>query len=190
MSNPELRLRPASESDMAGVFEIHKYYTLQTVITFKTVVTSKIKHVENLRSVQSQRLPYIVALLPSSERDETTGERVVGYIYCSGFRSGKSGYLHTVELSLFCHPENLSQGIGTLLLKKLLAVLARPEENKEWYEGGNARSEDDKVRQVLAVMALDETARDGGYGLKQWYERFGFEEVGHLKKVGRKFDRW
>jgi L-amino acid N-acyltransferase YncA len=190
MTNSEVTLRPATQSDMAGVFEIHKYYTLETVITFKTVVTSEAEHAENLRSVQSQRLPYIVAVLSGCDQAEPTREPVLGYIYCSGFRSGKSGYRHTVELSLFCHPEHQAQGIGTLLLKKLLSVLACPQENKEWYEGGNARSEDQKVRQVLAVMAVDEMGRESGYGLKRWYERFGFEEVGHLKKVGRKFDRW
>jgi phosphinothricin acetyltransferase len=39
-------------------------------------------------------------------------------------------------------------------------------------------------------MALDETGMKGGWALKEWYEKRGFEMGGHLKKVGRKFDRW
>lgn len=191
MAQPAVKLRPATPSDMAGVFEIHKYYTLETVITFKTVVTSEEAHLSNLKSIQSQHLPYMVAVLPaSSQESQEPRELVVGYAYCSGFRSGKAGYRHTVELSLFCHPNHRLQGIGTLLLNKLLEVLAKPEANAEWIEGEIIREDDRRVRQVIACMAIDETARDDGYGLKKYYESFGFREVGHLSMVGHKFDRW
>lgn len=191
MSQPPIRLRPAKPSDTPGVYEIHKYYTLETVITFKTAITTEAEHLENLKSVQSQHLPYIVAIISMpSLGGKAPRELVVGYIYCSGFRSGKAGYRHTVELSLFCHPEHRFRGIGTQLLNKMLQVLAQPENNKEWLEHGVVRDDDHKVRQVIACMAIDDTGRDDGYGLKKWYETFGFEEVGHLKKVGYKFDRW
>lgn len=191
MTQPTVRLRPAVPADMAGVFEIHKYYTLETVITFKTVVTSEEEHLYNLKSIQSQHLPYLVAVLPDpSKEGKEARELVAGYTYCSGFRSGKAGYRHTVELSLFCHPEHRLRGIGTLLLNKLLEVVAHPETNKEWIEGGIVREEDRKIRHVIACMAIDETGRDKGYGLRKYYESFGFREVGHLSKVGHKFDRW
>lgn len=191
MAQQAVTLRPATAADMAGVFEIHKHYTLKTVMTFKVDVTSETEHWNNLKKVQSQRLPYIVAILPvPSEGGGELRDRVIGYTYCSGFRGDKAGYLHTVELSLFCHPEHRYQGAGTLLLNKLLEVVKAPDKNKEWIEGGIVRGEDSAVRQIIACMAIDETGKHDGYGLKMWYEKFGFEEVGHLKNVGYKLDRW
>jgi phosphinothricin acetyltransferase len=43
---------------------------------------------------------------------------------------------------------------------------------------------------VMAVMSVDETSWKNGLGLRDFYVKHGFEEVGHLKKVGHKFDRW
>ena len=188
---PAVKLRPATAADMTAIFEIYKHYTLETVATFKVTVTSEAQHVQTLKQVQSQRLPYIVAVLPGHFREgREAHDFVAGYAYCSGFRSGKGGYRHTVELSLYCHPEYRSQGIGTLLLNKLLEVMAAPDNNKEWIEGGNVRGEDSEVRHIIACIAVDETGKDSGCGLVHWYEKFGFVQVGHLKKVGHKFDRW
>lgn len=190
MTSP-FTLRPATPSDIPAVFEIHKYYTLNTVITFKIAVTSEEDHLKTLKSVQSQHLPYIVATMADTLADESkSSQRTVGYAYCSGFRGSKVGYRHTVELSLFCHPEYRSMGIGTQLLNKVLQVLSKPEQNMDFLADGVARGEDQKVRQIIACMAIDETGIERGLGLKRWYENFGFEEVGHLKKVGHKFDRW
>jgi L-amino acid N-acyltransferase YncA len=185
MTSP-FTLRPATPSDIPAIFDIHKYYTLNTVITFKIAVTPEENHLEILKSVQSQHLPYIVAIVDESK----PCQRMVGYTYCTGFRGGKVGYRHTVELSLFCHPEYRHMGMGTQLLNKMLEVLSKPEQNTDFLAEGVARGEDQKVRQVIACMAIDETGIDRGLGLKRWYENFGFEEVGHLKKVGHKFDRW
>jgi len=191
MAQQAVTLRPATAADMAGVFEIHKHYTLKTVTTFKVDVTSEAEHLDKLKMVQSQHLPYVVAILPSSfEGGCEVRDCVIGYTYCSNFRGDKAGYLHTVELSLFCHPDHLYQGVGTLLLNKVLEVMKAPDKNKEWIEGGMPRSEDSAVRQIIACMAIDETGKHDGYGLKMWYEKFGFEEVGHLKNVGYKLDRW
>jgi len=190
MASP-IALRLATPSDVPGIFEIHRYYTLNTIITFKLAITPEEEHLETLKSVQSQDLPYIVATMQDKKVDESKSyERIVGYTYCTGFRSGKAGYRHTVELSLFCHPEYRYMGIGTRLLNKLLEVLSKPQENTHFLAGNVARSEDRKVRQIIACMAIDETGIENGLGLKRWYENFGFEEVGHLKKVGHKFDRW
>jgi L-amino acid N-acyltransferase YncA len=182
MAKPPAKTRAATASDIPTIYEIHKHYVLNTVITFKTEVTSKEAHLENLKYVQEQqKLPYLVA--------ESEDKEIVGYTYVSGFRSGKAGYRHTVELSLFCHPEHLYKGVGTTLLNKLLEVLSAPEANMDFYVDGT-RDDDKKVRQVIACMAVNTDSKEEGIGLKRWYEAFGFALKGHLSEVGFKLDRW
>jgi L-amino acid N-acyltransferase YncA len=182
MTKPIIRTRSAIPSDVPAIYEIHKHYVLNTVITFNTEVTSEELHLENLRYIQEQqKLPYLVA--------ESEDQAVVGYAYVTGFRSGKAGYIHTVELSLFCHPEHLYKGIGTTLLNRLLDMLSFPEANIEFYVRG-AREAERKVRQVIACMAVNTDSKEDGIGLKKWYEGFGFVLKGRLSEVGFKFDRW
>ena len=39
-------------------------------------------------------------------------------------------------------------------------------------------------------MAVDDESPGGGYELRDWYDRWGFVQVGHMKNVGFKFGRW
>lgn len=174
-------LRPAEERDIPHINQIHKYFVENTVITFSTVPKTNEEVLSGYRSVLSSGLPYIVAV------DESSGA-VLGYTYASGFRSAKFGYRHTVELSLFCHPEQTSKGIGSSLLKKLLDILREPDLYPDFIK--HPRDENAKVRQVIACMAIDDTSEKSGLRLKEFYQKFDFEEVGHLRKVGHKFDRW
>jgi L-amino acid N-acyltransferase YncA len=189
MSLPPVHLRAAEPKDIPGISTIHEHYTLHTVITFKKSVTTPSEHLSNLSKVHSQRLPYIVAVSKTSP-EQNSEEQVLGSTYCTGFRDGKAGYIHTVELSLFCHPEHRYRGIGTMLLNELLEALAHPEKNREYYKDGVIRGDEEKVRQVLAVMAVDTDGKEDGMGLKRWYECFGFVERGRLKEVGFKLGRW
>jgi L-amino acid N-acyltransferase YncA len=181
MSNSRTTLRAAKASDIPAIYEIQKHYILNTVITFKIEVTSEQALLENMKNIQEQKLPYIVA--------ESESNEIVGYAYVTGFRSGKAGYKHTVELSLFCHPEHLSKGIGTALLVEILDLLSHPENNPELLNIA-PREEDRRVRHVIACMAVDTDGRNEGLGLKEWYEGFGFVFKGQLSEVGFKFDRW
>jgi phosphinothricin acetyltransferase len=70
----------------------------------------------------------------------------------------------------------------------MIQILRSPEDFPEYVK--TPRPVDSKVRNVLGCMSVDENGLNKGLGLKEYYERFGFEEVGHLKHVGNKFDRW
>lgn len=71
-----------------------------------------------------------------------------------------------VEISLFCDPERQGQGIGSALLRRLLEELGKGE-----------------VKQVIAVMSVDEAGPEKGLKLKAFYERFGFEAVSLLMRL-------
>jgi L-amino acid N-acyltransferase YncA len=173
-------LRSAEVTDIPSINAIHKYYVTKTVITFRLIPSTDDEALKSYESVLAEGLPYIVAV--------DGAESIIGFAYAHGFRSGKGGYSHTVEFTLFCHPEQRGKGTGTALLKKLIEVLKAPEKFPEFVK--KPRSEEYRVRQMIGCMALDETGPKAGLGLKEFYGRFGFEEVGHLKKVGYKLDRW
>ncbi|KAF2684123.1 acyl-CoA N-acyltransferase [Lentithecium fluviatile CBS 122367] len=174
------RLLACSEDHIPAVQKILEHYVLNTVITLALTPPSQDEVLQNFKQVLAQKLPFVVAV--NEEED------VVGFTYATGFRSARKGYRHTVELSLFCHPQHAAKGIGPLLLNRLIDILKHPESFPEHV--AEPRCEDEKVRVLLACMSVDESGWNKGLGLRDFYVKHGFEEVGHLRRVGQKFHRW
>lgn len=181
MANIPVTVRPATESDIPAIQAIHSYYVLNSLITFSIVPSTEDELLSKYKSVISQGLPYVVAV-------DASADNAIGYCYVTGFRGSKGGYRHTVELTLMCHPERRGRGVGTLLLKKMLEILKEPNTHSEYI--ANPRSDDSRTRVVIACISVYDTGKDNALDLKQFYQKFGFELVGHLKKVGHKFDQW
>lgn len=91
---------------------------------------------------------------------------VTGYATSSPYRP-KAGYRHTRETTIYLSPASQGQGIGRRLYDALLARLV-----------------DDGIHLVLAAVALP---NPGSLAL---HRACGFEEVGVMREVGRKHDRW
>jgi len=94
------------------------------------------------------------------------GETLVGFATYGQFRP-KSGYRYSVEHSIYLVPTHRGQGIGRQLLG---AIVER------------ARSEG-----MHAIIGVIEAGNSASCRL---HESAGFELVGKLPEVGRKFDRW
>lgn len=176
MDRPIYSVRQALESDIPSICSINAHYVLNTVLTFRYVPATHEQVLVDFKSVEKEGLPYIVAT-------EDVSNTVTGYCYATRFRPPKLGYRPTVELSIFCSPQHVSRGVGSLLLGELLRMF-RDSDAK------SGESELSDVRNIMACMSVDEEGPDGGQALKRFYERFGFEEVGRLRGVGFKFDRW
>ena len=93
--------------------------------------------------------------------------QVLGYAYANHFRPRRA-YRFCLEDSIYLAPEAQGQGVGRLLLAELMACC----------EAGGCR-------QMLAVIG--DSANLGSIGV---HRALGFEQVGLLKSVGWKFDRW
>ncbi len=91
---------------------------------------------------------------------------VVGYAYSSAFRP-RPAYGRTRETSIYLAPEAVGRGLGRLAYSHLLSLLRA-----------------DGVHSALAVVALPNPASTA------LHESLGYELVGTLREVGRKFDRW
>ena len=97
--------------------------------------------------------------------DDEAGE-VVGFAYSSAYRP-RPGYRLTRETSVYLAPQARGQGLAHRLYDDLLARLAA-----------------DGMHVALALVALPNPAS------VTLHERCGFEHVGTMREVGRKFDRW
>lgn len=94
------------------------------------------------------------------------GDAVLGFAYSGEFRE-RGAYTNTREVTVYLAPDAAGRGLGRQLYDALLARL----------EGAG-------VRTALAAIALPNDASEG------LHRSCGFERVGVMREVGRKFDRW
>lgn len=180
MASSEITIRRALPDDIPSINRIHAHYVSNTVITFSTTPNIDAEALDNYNKTQDLGLPYLVAT-------DSSGS-VLGFTYVGPFRGVRPGYRHTLELSLFLHPEHVRKGIGKMLLTRIVAILEEPSEWREWFEG--TRMLEHRPKQLIAVMAIDIEGPGGGLKLGDWYVQMGFEERGGLKGVGWKKERW
>lgn len=90
-----------------------------------------------------------------------------GYAYAGPYRT-RPAYDWTLEDSIYIHPDSHGQGIGKALLTRLI-------------DDCTAQG----FRQLVAVIG--DSANAGSVGL---HRACGFHDVGVLKAVGWKFNRW
>ncbi len=94
------------------------------------------------------------------------GTDVVGYAYSGAFRP-RPAYAQTRETSVYLAPEAVGAGLGSLIYSQLLSLLRA-----------------DGVHLAVAVIAQPNSASVA------LHEKLGFDLVGTMREVGRKFDRW
>jgi L-amino acid N-acyltransferase len=92
--------------------------------------------------------------------------RVVGWGSLSPYHL-RSGYRHTVENSVYVHPDYRQRGIGSLLLADLIA----------------------RAREIghRAIVAAIDSEQGPSLAL---HAKHGFKKSGHLSQVGFKCGRW
>jgi L-amino acid N-acyltransferase len=91
---------------------------------------------------------------------------VVGWGSLSPYHP-RSAYRHTVENSVYLRHDFQGRGIGSVVLKDLID-----------------RSRAIGHRVIIASIDGDQAAS------VRLHQKFGFEKVGHFKRIGFKFDRW
>jgi phosphinothricin acetyltransferase len=94
------------------------------------------------------------------------GEQVLGWGALSPFHP-QAAYDHTVENSVYVRHDAQRRGIGTALLLHLIAQARRIGH-----------------RTIIAIIDADQT------GSVALHARHGFVQVGRMRQVGCKFDRW
>ncbi|WP_328703030.1 GNAT family N-acetyltransferase [Arenibaculum pallidiluteum] len=151
-------IRPCLPGDVAAIQAIYAHHVLNGVASFETEAPSIEEMASRRDAVLARGMPYLVA-----ERDGAT----VGYAYAGPYRT-RPAYRFTVENSVYVAPGFVGQGIGRVLLARLIAEC-------------EARG----LRQMVAVIG--DSANAASIGLHQ---ALGFRQAGLLPAVGFKFGRW
>jgi L-amino acid N-acyltransferase YncA len=193
-----IQIRPATPNDLSQVHQIATHYVQNSCLTFlQNPVSQSMVNAKFGDITESRGLPYLVAVEKTEKYQQGV---VVGYTYLSPFRGYMLSYGPTVELTIFVHPDHQSRAIGTQLLTTVLekardpGVLHRAREIVVDDEGVekimSAEGEGVRLRNILAVMAVDTDGKDKGEALRKWYIKRGFVERGRMEKFGFKMGRW
>lgn len=151
-----ITIRLATEDDVEAIGAIFNHYIEHSTCTFQVALQTPEQYLDWFQQ-KSDRHPVTVAEEAST---------VLGWAALSPWRK-KEAYRHSVEGSVYVHPDHHRRGIGRALLTDLV----------------------DRARSLghRTLIGGACTEHEGSLVLQ---EELGFRHVGTLKNVGFKFDRW
>ena len=152
----EPKVRLARATDLPGIAAVYNHAILNSTATFDVEPWDAARQ---RRWLREHRRPYAVIVA-------VDGDTVLGWASLSPFRA-KAAYQYTAENSVYVRDDLRGNGIGRLLLARLVEVAA---------ENG--------FHSVIARIAGDNPVS------VRLHERYGFRTVGVEREVGHKFGRW
>jgi len=106
-----LRLRDATEADMADVAAVYAHHVKTSRASFELEPPSAAEMVRRRADVLARGLPWLVAELDG---------KIAGFAYASSYRP-RPAYRYTVEDSVYVAPWAMRRGAGGALLAELIA---------------------------------------------------------------------
>ncbi len=151
-------IRPAGPGDVAAITRIYGEAVANGTATFEIEPPPEDEMARRLEALLAKDFPYLVA-----ERAGVVG----GYAYAAPYHV-RPAYRWSIEDSVYVAPEFQRQGLGRLLLGRLI-------------EAAKARG----FRQMIAVIG--DSANAGSIAL---HAADGFRSIGVVQAVGFKHGRW
>jgi L-amino acid N-acyltransferase YncA len=152
----DLRIRDAVAGDGEVLLAIYRPFVFETPVSFEMEPPSPAEFTERILAAQS-KWAWLVA---------EQGNEIVGYAYGSSYRT-RAAYRWSAETSAYVGPGHRSQGVGTALYTRLLAVLT-----------------DKGYCTAYAGITLPNEAS------VRLHKSMGFGEVGVFRRAGWKFGQW
>ncbi|MDJ0932608.1 GNAT family N-acetyltransferase [Breoghania sp.] len=164
MSN--LTIRSACGDDIPAIATIYAEAVETGTASFELVPPDEREMLRRFEALSQGGFPYLVCLEAPEKAGGGEG-RVLGYSYAGPYRP-RPAYRGTVENSVYVARDARRLGVGRALLTRLI-------------EETTARD----FRQMVAVIGDSDNVAS-----IELHRSMGFQMVGTLKNVGRKFDRW
>ena len=152
----DIVVRAAGPPDAPAIAAIYAHHVLHGTASFDTVPPDAGYWRSRIAEIVARGWPFLIA-----EREGV----LAGYCYATQFRD-RPAYAHTCENSIYIASDLLGQGIGTLLLGRLLDA-----------------ARDAGFEQMIAVIGGGEPASVA------LHARLGFVHAGRMREVGFKFGR-
>jgi phosphinothricin acetyltransferase len=157
---PIFTLRPATETDMAGVQRIYGDHVNHGLASFEESPPDVEEMLARFRNLKRLSFPYIVA-----ERER----KICGYSYAGPYRT-RSAYRFTIENSVYVDRAYHGQGIGRALLTELICEC----EMGPWRQmiaiiGNSGNSASIALHQSLGFRMVG-TLREVGFKHDQWVD--------------------
>lgn len=163
MSEEKLKIRNAEETDAERLVEIYAYYVESTAVSFEYKVPTVSEFKERIRNTKNS-FPYLVCLYE---------DKIIGYAYAGSY-SSREAYNWTATTSIYVDRDFHRKKAGTLLYAAL--------EEKLKKQG---------IINVLAGVAYVENEDEYlSHDSPNFHMNQGYTKVAHMKKVGKKFNRW
>lgn len=162
----KLHIRPATKADVPGILTIYNDAILHTTAVYDYEAHTLEMRQSWFAARQTEGYPILVAVNGAAASAATDDAEILGYAALGPFRAW-AAYRHTAESSVYVAAPARGRGIGRRLLAPLI-------------EAAKTRS----LHTLIAGIDADNTAS------LRLHQRFGYAEVGHLRQVGYKFDRW
>jgi L-amino acid N-acyltransferase YncA len=151
-------IRTASEEDALEIFEIYKYYVNQTCVSYDYLAPDPIFWKEKIKSTIKINDPFLVTY---NKQNKITG---FGYLY---IYKEKVGYKITRGITIYFSPNQVSKGMGKVMLNELL---------KKAKENG--------YREIIAEIDSENKKSI------DFFEKNNFVLVGFMKDIATKFDKF
>ena len=154
-----VKIRPSVDADTAAIAAIYAHYVENTTSTFELVPPTLAELSRRRATILEHGFPYVVAV--------SVDQQILGYAYAGPHRL-RPAYRFTVEDSIYIAHGSTRQGIGAMLLARLI---------EESIAAGK--------REMIAVISGSDNLAS-----IRLHERCGFTQAGLLKNVGYKFETW
>ncbi len=152
-------IRPACVDDLPQIMAILNQEILTGTANWNEDPKSLPQFQQWFAQLQAQNFPLLVAIPEGTSI-------VAGYADYDLFRQIQ-GYRHTVEHSVFVHPDYYRQGLGKRLMQALIAT---------------AQSQD-----IHVMVAAIDHSNSASILLHQ---QLGFKQTGYMPQMGKKFGQW
>lgn len=152
-------IRPAQPQDLTPILKIYNAEILNGTATWNDQEKSLEDFSNWFNDLDAQQFPLFVA-----EHSKT--KHIAGYADYSSFRQ-ISGFKHTVEHSIFIHPDFIGQGLGKALMLKLID-----------------HAQHNHIHVMVAAIDHENQASI------VLHEKLGFKQTGYMPEVGQKFGKW
>ena len=150
-------IRSVEADDHPAIHEIYAYHVQNGLASFEEQPPSIAEMAARIGEVTGFDYPFLIAECDGAVR---------GFAFASQFRA-RSAYRYTVEDSVYIAPGYEGQGLGRLLLGRLI---------DSCREAG--------LRQMVAIIG------GGSPASVRLHASLGFQPVGRLPAVGHKFGEW